>query len=243
MSQRSLVIIGHGRMGKAVEQLAAGGGWHVLAALDAGWRQSAERDVLAQADVAIEFSEPRSAPDNIRAAVGAGCPVVCGTTGWYEHLDDISAYVKSSNGALLWSPNFAVGAQIMFSLGGVVGGLMKSAGTFEGHIVETHHMMKKDKPSGTAAALAAAVESEYGRQIPITSIRLGHVPGTHELIFDSAFEQIRIIHVARDRRVFAAGALLAAGWLAERKGVAGGVFTMRDMLGQTTADGERQNGR
>ena len=96
-------------------------------------------------------------------------------------------------------------------------------------VVETHHAMKKDKPSGTAAALAGEVEAGLGRPVPITSIRVGHVPGTHELVFDSAFEQIRIVHAVRDRRVFAAGALLAAEWLRHRKS-AGRVFTMQDLL-------------
>jgi 4-hydroxy-tetrahydrodipicolinate reductase len=227
-SQRSLVIVGHGKMGRAIEQLARAGGWNVLATLDKGWHEdSGAREALAKAGVAVEFSEPAQAVTNIRAIVDAGCPVVVGTTGWYEHLDEVTGFVRAAGGALLWSPNYSMGAQILISLARTAGLLIKQAGIFDSHLLETHHVEKKDIPSGTAISIASTLESTLGRHVPITSVRSGHEPGTHELIFDASFEQIRLSHHARDRRVFAAGALLAADWLRMR---GAGVFTMQDVL-------------
>ena len=126
----------------------------------------------------------------------------------------------------MWGANFSVGAQLLFELGAVAGRLARAAGGYAPHIVETHHAEKRDAPSGTAKQLARAIDGD----VPVTSIRLGHVPGTHEAVFDGAFDQIRIEHVVRDRRVFADGALTAAAWLIGKHGV----FTMRDVLGVGT---------
>ncbi len=232
MNERKLAIVGHGKMGRAVEQLAVDAGWTITAVLDENWNASDARGALQGASVAVEFTEPHSAPDNIRAIVGAGCPIVVGTTGWHGEIEDVSAFVRHARGTMLWSPNFSVGAQILMSLARNAGALIKKggAGAFDAHLVETHHAAKKDKPSGTAIAIGSAAEATLGRAIPITSVRTGHEPGTHELIFDALFEQIRIVHRARDRRVFAAGALIAADWLLTK---GSGVFTMQDLLGSS----------
>jgi 4-hydroxy-tetrahydrodipicolinate reductase len=229
MSARNLAIVGHGKMGRAVEQLAVEAGWTISAVLDENWDSKNARHALNNAAVAVEFSEPAAAPTNIRAVVGAGCPIVVGTTGWHNQLDELAAFVRGASGTMMWSPNFSIGAQILISLARTAGSLLKSSGegVFDAHLIETHHSAKKDKPSGTAIAIGAAAESTLGRSIPITSVRTGHVPGTHELIFDGLFEQIRVVHQARDRRVFAAGALVAADWLRTRKS---GVYTMQDLL-------------
>jgi 4-hydroxy-tetrahydrodipicolinate reductase len=134
--------------------------------------------------------------------------------------------VTAANGALVHAPNFSIGVNVFLAMAEAAGRIMSRAPEFDAHIVETHHAAKKDAPSGTALALERSAASGLGRSIAITSVRTGHVPGTHELSFDGAFEQIRLTHTARDRRVFADGALRAAAWLPGRKGV----FTMRDVL-------------
>ena len=222
-----LAIIGFGRMGRVVEQLAPDRGFEVVRRIDpeSGDAGAVSAETLRGADVAIEFSTPASAPANVRACVDAHCPVVVGTTGWYDRRGEIESYARDRQGALLVASNFSVGVAAFFEIARAAARQLKRTG-FEAHIVETHHSAKKDAPSGTAASLEQLVELDWGRDVPITSIRVGAVPGTHELIFDAAFEQIRVEHVARDRRVFADGALLAARWIIGRTGV----FTMNDVL-------------
>jgi len=223
-----LAIIGLGKMGRAIEQLAAERGFDVVARIDpdGGEAKSVKREALRDAEVAVEFSVPGAAPANIKAAIEAGCPVVVGTTGWYEKRAEIEKFAREKKGALLISPNFSVGVAAFGEIVKAAVRALKSAPGFDAHITETHHAAKKDAPSGTAANLEKIAAKEWGRGIPITSIRTGSVPGTHEFLFDAPFEQIRIEHVARDRRVFADGALLAAKWLIGKRGV----FTMTDVL-------------
>jgi len=183
-------------------------------------------ELLGGAHVAVEFSTPGAAADNASAIICAGCPVVVGTTGWYDKLKDVGELAKRSGGALLTAANFSVGVNIFEQLVTKAAELLSSAPGFEAHIIETHHSAKKDAPSGTAATLAKAASAAWGKPIPIASVRVGAVPGTHEFVFDAPFEQIHLEHIARDRRVFAEGALVAAGWLIGKRGV----FTMRDVL-------------
>jgi 4-hydroxy-tetrahydrodipicolinate reductase len=224
-----LAIIGFGKMGHTIEQLAPERGFEVVSRIDpmGGDAGSVKPDALNGAEVAVEFSTPASAPVNIRAAIQCGCPIVVGTTGWYEEKPDIEKLAKDKGGALLVAPNFSIGVAAFGEIVKAAVRALKSAPAFEAHITETHHSAKKDAPSGTAASLERLAGTEWGKRIPITSIRVGSVPGTHEFVFDAPFEQIRIEHVARDRRVFADGALLAAKWLIGKKGV----FSMTDVLG------------
>ena len=227
-----LAIVGLGRMGRAVEQLAAERGFDVVARIDSAHNRGGvgiTLDSLTGADVAVEFTQPDAAVFNIHAALAAGCPIVVGTTGWYAVLPGVINEVERTNGALLWAPNFAIGVSIFEQLVEQAVRLTSAAPGFDAQIVETHHAAKKDAPSGTALRLAQAARRGSGRDVPVTSIRTGSVPGTHELLLDAPFEQIRLEHVARDRRVFAEGALLAARWLVGRRGV----FQMRDLLAPT----------
>ena len=212
-----VALIGMGKMGRAVRDLA---GAQVAVTLDAPFTP----DRLANADVAIEFTVPSAAPTNIRACLAAGCPVVVGTTGWYAELPSLTEEVSRQGGALLWAPNFSLGAQVMMVLAAVSARLLDT----DAAIIETHHASKKDAPSGTAREIARAIIEERSGGVPITSVRVGHVPGTHEVIFDGAFDQLRLTHEVRDRKVFAEGALVAAEWLIAEKRV--GVFTMQDVL-------------
>lgn len=227
--QRRIALIGFGKMGRAVATLALERGHEVVATLDGARtvRSGAiTREALGEPDVAIEFTQPAAALPNVLACVRAHVPVVVGTTGWYDQLPVVERAVHEEGGSVLYAPNFSLGVAIFLELAAQAGRAMQDQAQFDVQLLETHHRAKRDAPSGTAAALAAAVRRTSGREVPITSIRVGAVPGTHELLFDAPFEQIRLTHEARDRRVFADGALSAAEWLVGRQGL----FTMRDML-------------
>lgn len=233
MNEPAIAVIGDGKMGRTIAQMVQERGWHLTAMLDAEHNQGGAgitRRALGDPDVAIEFTEPASAVPNIMACIHEGVPVVVGTTGWYSSLPLITEAVRDEDATLLWGANFSIGVNLFVELARQTARIM-SKSDFSAAMVETHHSAKKDAPSGTALAIANAMTGELGKELPVTSIRTGSVPGTHELIFDAPFEQIILRHEARDRRVFADGALRAATWLKGKKGV----FTMRDVLGFTDA--------
>lgn len=231
MSRIPVALIGLGRMGRAVEQLAEERGFVVVARLGRDERVTAQS--LGGASVAIEFTDPSAAPANVRACMAAGCPVVVGTTGWYDHLPEIRAELASSGGAVVAAPNFSLGVAVFAHVVADAARRFAAVPGFDAHLLEIHHAAKKDAPSGTAAALALSASEARRAHVPVTSIRTGSVPGTHELIFDAPFEQVRLVHEARDRRVFAEGALVAARWLIGRRGL----FTMQDVIGTPFPDG------
>jgi 4-hydroxy-tetrahydrodipicolinate reductase len=229
MNEPAIAVIGDGKMGRTIAQMVQERGWHLTAMLDSGHNQGGAgitRRALGDPDVAIEFTEPGAAVSNIMACIHEGVPVVVGTTGWYQSLPLITEAVEEESGSLLWAPNFSVGVAAFVELAREAARIVSKSG-FSAALVETHHSAKKDAPSGTALSIARAMEADLGKELPVTSVRTGSVPGTHELIFDAPFEQIVMKHEARDRRVFADGALRAAEWLSGKKGV----FTMRDVLG------------
>lgn len=215
-----VALIGMGKMGRAVRDLAAAAKASIAVELDAPFSP----DRLANAEVAIEFTAPSAAPTNIRACLAAGCPVVVGTTGWYDQIPSLTAEIEREGGSMLWAPNFSLGAQVLMYLAAEAARLLDT----DAVIVETHHATKRDAPSGTAREIARAIIEERSGGVPITSVRVGHVPGTHEVIFDGTFDQLRLTHEVRDRKVFAEGALVAAEWLIREKRQ--GVFTMQDVL-------------
>jgi 4-hydroxy-tetrahydrodipicolinate reductase len=214
-----VLVIGDGKMGRAVAQLAAERGCTVVAMY--GPVEMARGVNAGIADVAIEFTEPRAAAANVRACVAAGLSVVTGTTGWDAELAVVRAEAIANGGTMLQAPNFSIGVALFRRL-------VESAARFTAalppnafalHLVETHHAAKLDAPSGTARMLARVAGEGLGRELQVTSVRVGNVPGTHELVMDAPFEQIRLIHEARDRRVFADGAVAAAKWLIGKRGV------------------------
>jgi 4-hydroxy-tetrahydrodipicolinate reductase len=227
-----LAIFGQGKMGRLVAELARDARFEVVAqrgAKSAG--EPVTRDALGGADVAIDFSLPSAAPGIIRACAAAGIPVVSGTTGWDAERAGTESVVRSSMGALLWSPNFAIGVHLLAAVLDEASCRFLAEGSgFDVRIVETHHTQKRDAPSGTAKLLASHVEAVAHRQVPIESVRVGAVVGLHEVIFDNPFESVRLVHEARDRRVFAAGALGAARWLVGRQGV----YTLDDLIRDRT---------
>ena len=224
-----LAIIGDGKMGRTIVQLAPERGFTVCA-LVAARHNDGGRGItpggLNGAQVAIEFTEPAAAAANVEAALRAGVPIVCGTTGWYDKLPRLRALAVELGGALLAAPNFSVGVAVFARIAERAAVALAPLVAFDAHVIETHHTAKKDAPSGTGAMLRDVIAAKLGRDVAVTSVRTGSVPGTHELVFDAPFEQIRLVHEARDRRVFADGALLAARWLIGRTGV----FDMNDLL-------------
>ena len=225
-----LAVIGDGKMGQAIASLAADYGFEVVALLGESQvlPHGIDKALLAGADVAVEFTTPQFAAANVRGCIAAGCPVVSGTTGWDNARAEVEDEARAKKGAMLWAPNFSLGVHIFARMVEYGAKIMSEANAgFHAHLVETHHIQKVDAPSGTARSLADRAEKAYGSAIPITSIRVGHTPGTHQVIFDGAFETICLEHVARDRRVFATGALAAAKWLVGKQGV----FTLDHMLG------------
>ena len=231
MREPAIAIIGDGKMGRTIAQMVQERGWHLTAMLDAEHNRGGEgitRRALGDPDVAIEFTEPEAAVGNIMACIHEGVPVVVGTTGWYSALGSITEAANEAGASFLWAPNFSIGVTLFVELAREAGRIMAKS-DFAAAMVETHHSAKKDAPSGTAIAIAKAMEGPLGKPLPVTSVRTGSVPGTHEVILDAPFEQISMRHEARDRRVFADGALRAADWLRGKKGV----FTMRDVLGFT----------
>ena len=224
-----IAIIGAGKMGRTLVQLAPERGFRVTALVDAAQNPGGKgitRAALNGADVAVEFTEPAAAVANIEAVMDTGIPLVVGPTGWYDDLPRIRELAAQRLSSLFVAPNFAVGVAVFARIAARAAQALGPLPSFDAHIVETHHAAKKDAPSGTGAMLREVVERSLGRDVPVTSVRTGAVPGTHELLFDAPFEQIRLVHEARDRRVFADGALLAARWLIGRTGV----FGMDDLL-------------
>ncbi len=229
MSAPRVALIGMGRMGREIRRLALELDWTVVTEIHSAENTEGAaitHQRLAGADVAIEFTAPSAAVANVRACIRAGCPVVVGTTGWQHRLVDVAGDVNRAGGAMLWAANFSMGVNILWQLAERAAAVAGRTGTFQAHIIETHHAAKKDSPSGTAIELQRIVSSAFGSDVPVTSIRVGSVPGTHELLLDARYEQLLLTHEARDRRVFAEGALAAARWLVGRRGV----FTMRDVL-------------
>jgi 4-hydroxy-tetrahydrodipicolinate reductase len=224
-----LAVIGDGKMGRAITDLAPGRGHQVTAVIGRSGNeggQGIDRERLGDPDLAIEFTEPGAAVSNVLACIRAGVPVVVGTTGWYNQLDAVIAEASRADAAMFWAPNFSVGIAVLSAAVEAASAALHGVAGFDVHLLETHHAAKKDRPSGTALALADAAGHALGRAVPVTSVRTGHVPGTHELVFDAAFEQVRLVHDARDRRVFVDGVIAAAEWFRGRRGV----FTMRDMI-------------
>ena len=214
-------------MGREIDALARERGVEVVARLDVA--DVADRSgaiaALKRAQVAIDFTMPEAAVPNIELCLDAGCLVVVGTTGWYGELERVRASVAKKGGALLYAPNFSVGVALVRALCQRAGALLAGLDGFDVRMTEVHHAQKKDAPSGTALLLREAL-GPAGRGVAIESVRTGEVPGHHEITIESPFELITIAHDARNRRVFADGALRAALWLRGRKGV----FTMDDVL-------------
>jgi len=225
-----VAIVGHGKMGSAVAREAGRRGHEVVATIDLAENPSGgglTADALAGAEVTFEFTTPAAAPGNLARLAELGCRIVTGTTGWHDQLPRIEPLVASGGGALLYAANFSLGMMAMRHAVRALTRALRHRPEFDAALHEAHHNKKLDAPSGTALLLQSDLRSEDStRAWPITSERVGWVPGTHRLTFDAEFETVTVTHTARDRAVFAVGAVVAGEWLLGRRGV----FTFDDVL-------------
>jgi 4-hydroxy-tetrahydrodipicolinate reductase len=228
----NLAIVGYGKMGRLIEQLAPECGFAVKLRLDVNNNANYEgltRENFKGVDVAVEFSTPEAAIENIERLARLGVNTVIGTTGWFGNLERARKAVESAGTGLVWSANFSVGVQIFSQIVAEAARLMARQPEYGAWAWEIHHAAKKDAPSGTLLALVERMkQSGYDRRIDTSSSRAGSVPGTHEIGFDSAADTITIRHAARSREGFARGALRAARWVAGKKGF----FDFRDIVAQ-----------
>lgn len=240
-----IVLIGYGKMGKAIESIALERGHQVIAVFNSKQpfeNNSETRSKISGADVAIEFTQPQLATQNIEACLAMQLPVVVGTTAWQEELENITAKVNVVNGSLLHASNFSVGVNIVFALNKKLASLMKSHADYSVSIEEIHHTQKLDAPSGTAVSLALGImesnpslkdwklvedfDQKNPVTVPIKAVREPEVPGTHFVRYTSEIDTIELAHYAHNRKGFALGAVIAAEFLADKKGI----YTMSDVL-------------
>ncbi len=250
-------LVGYGKMGKMIETLALEKGHIFTAVVDplangdisfSGtpiYKDIASARTLADSDMVIEFTHPSTVMDNIRALVEKKLPVVVGTTGWHDRIDEVSSWVSKAGTSLLWSSNFSLGVNLFYEIAAFAAKLMDPYHEYDVGGWESHHNKKADSPSGTAKTLVELVLEEMTRktravyetlehrppapdELHYPSLRVGSVPGTHSLFFDSPADTIEITHTARNREGLASGAIKAAEWLAASKQK--GVFTMQDVM-------------
>jgi 4-hydroxy-tetrahydrodipicolinate reductase len=234
-----IAIIGYGKMGREIEAIALKRGHQVILKIDENNLHLLKPDSLAKADVAIEFSTPGTAYDNVISCFNAGVPVVCGTTGWTGRLGEIIDKCRTEKHTFFYASNFSIGVNILFRINRWLAGVMERFPGFNPGITETHHIHKKDSPSGTALTLANDIleglarktawknsASEDSGVLEIISERKGEVPGTHIVTYTSSTEILELGHRALDRSVFAEGALMAAEFLEGKTGF----FKMDDLL-------------
>ena len=236
-----IALIGYGKMGRAIEQIALQRGHIIVLKIDHNNVHEMTAKALQQADVAIEFTNPEAAPGNVSAALKAGVSVVCGTTGWNDHLPEAQQLCRDTDTAFLQASNFSVGVNIFFEVNKALAAWMNAQPDYDVTIEEVHHTQKKDAPSGTAITLAEQILLHVDRKtswalrtndanaetLAITALREEGVPGTHRVSYTSPIDTIDIIHTAHSREGFARGAVLAAEFIAGKKGI----YTMQDVLG------------
>jgi 4-hydroxy-tetrahydrodipicolinate reductase len=215
-------------MGKAIAQLAPQRGLQVRLILSSESNRDGSGitwDNFQGIDVCVDFTTPAAVVDNLRRVAALGCNLVVGTTGWYDKLDEVRQLVDSSGVGLVYGANFSIGVQLFYRTARAAAEIFSSFPLYEAYIIETHHRFKKDAPSGTAVELKKHVQPVQpalpGRELAISSVRAGYVPGTHELGFDSEAETVILRHTARSRQGFAEGALHAARWVVGKKGLFG----------------------
>jgi 4-hydroxy-tetrahydrodipicolinate reductase len=235
-----IALIGYGKMGKTIEAIALERGHTVDLKIDIETLTDFTTANLQQCDVVIEFTGPHSAKENILKCLDAGAPIVSGSTGWLADWPEVEKKCKEKNGSFLYASNFSVGVNIFFELNKKLAQLMKDHADYTVSMEEIHHTQKKDAPSGTAITLAEQIMDEISAKknwvnnettdpdaLPIISKREDPAPGTHSIKYSSAIDDIEIIHTAHSRQGFALGAVLAAEYIFNKKGI----FNMKDVLG------------
>jgi 4-hydroxy-tetrahydrodipicolinate reductase len=230
-----ILLVGYGKMGQAIEKIAVERGHAIVGRVDIQTNDT----ITSGADVAIEFTQPGAAVDNITKCLSAGIPVVSGTTGWLAKLDEVKSACRKHDGAFFYASNYSLGVNIFFKVNEYLAKLMAGQENYDVSVDETHHTQKKDSPSGTAITLAEGIIRNLPRkklwvnrppeqkdQLVINSFRTDPAPGTHTVKYKSTVDDIEITHTAHSREGFALGAVLVAEWIRGRKGT----FTMDDFL-------------
>lgn len=240
MTNLSIAIIGYGKMGREIEKHALSLGHKIICTIDNQSEWDSKIDLLKNANVAIEFSTPEAAIHNIKKCFELNIPVVTGTTGWYDSFEQIKQLCNQNNQTLFYASNFSLGVNILFEINKKLASLLNDFDEYKLHIEETHHTQKLDKPSGTAITLAKDITSIIDRyndwkliekspsiaDIPIKANRIDNIFGKHEVIYSSEIDTIEIKHSAKSRKGFVKGAIMAAEWVANKKGI----YNMQDML-------------
>ena len=241
-----IALSGYGKMGKEIEKIALERGHEIVAKFNDPDDWVGKDEALKQADVAIEFSMPQSVVSNIFRCFDANIPVVVGTTGWFGQLDHVKQVCYDNNRSILYASNFSIGVNLFFEVNKLLAKLMNEHEYYSVKLDETHHTAKLDSPSGTAIKLANdiidkldsknvwvnnAAKKDY--ELEILSHRIENVPGTHIVTYESDIDKIELIHTAKSRVGFAKGAVIAAEWLADKKGV----YTMSDLLKDVKFEG------
>ena len=228
-----IALLGYGKMGKVIEQIATNRGHKIVAKLDI----NTPGFLFNDADVAIDFSTPSAAFDNIKNALAENIPVISGTTGWLDKYNEAVDLCKTNNGAFIYASNFSLGVNLFFELNTYLAKMMQKFDDYNVSLEEIHHLQKKDAPSGTAISLAEQIiknssktnwslDKQGNNKIHINAKREPNVPGTHIVNYESKVDTLSIKHTAHNREGFALGAVIAAEWLVDKKGV----YTMKDVL-------------
>jgi 4-hydroxy-tetrahydrodipicolinate reductase len=233
------MLIGYGKMGKAIEQIALKRGHTVPVIIDMNNGADLKKITSKDVDAAIEFTQPESAFENIKQCIENGVPIVSGTTGWLEKRPEIEALCKAKGGAFFYASNYSVGVNLFFHFNKYLARIMNKHPEYEVATEEIHHTAKKDAPSGTGITLAEGIlenidrktkwvneESKNANELSIVSKRIDPYPGEHTIVYSSAIDNIEIKHTAHSREGFATGAVMAAEFVAGKKGI----FGMEDML-------------
>ncbi len=235
----NIALIGYGKMGHAIEQVAIKRGHNIVLRVSTANKHELDEAHLKLADVAIEFTTPATAKENVLLSLSAGINVISGTTGWNDQLPEVQTMAIQCGGGFMHASNFSIGVNIFFEINKLLASLMKGRNEYDVLIEETHHTQKKDAPSGTAITLAEQIIQNLGSKtrwalndlnennaIPVIAYRVENVPGTHRVTYSGADDDIAIQHTAHNRDGFALGAILAAEYINGKQGV----FSMRDVL-------------
>jgi 4-hydroxy-tetrahydrodipicolinate reductase len=234
-----IAIIGYGKMGKAIEEIAISKGHEIVLKINSQNIEEFTKENLQKADVCIEFTTPHTAFENVQKCLQAGVPTICGSTAWLEKLDEAKLIAIDNNTAFLYASNFSIGVNLFFKINKMVAAIMQKHPEYQVSMEEIHHTHKKDAPSGTAVTLAEGVLENYTsknkwvneattqeNELSIISKRIDPAPGTHTIFYQSEIDEISINHTAHSRIGFASGSVLAAEFLHTKKGI----FTMNDVL-------------
>ena len=235
-----IALLGYGKMGKAIEEIAISKGHEIVLKIDVSNTADFTKENIQKANVAIEFTGPHTAFENITKCIQWGVPVVSGSTGWLDNFEKAKKLCEEKKGCLIYASNYSIGVNLFFEINKQVAALMEPYENYDVTMTETHHTEKKDAPSGTAISLAEQILAAIGRKkkwvnessrdasdLIIRSERIDPAPGTHTVSYDSAIDSIEITHTAHTRKGFASGALLAAEFANQKIGI----FTMKDVLG------------